>query len=279
MFWATLMNDILRRRPVKPDKLIRYGGAPQQFAELRFPEGEGPDPLLFVIHGGFWQNRYDLSHTSHLCAALTRKGIVTCNLEYRRVGNPEGGWPETFRDLANGTDRIIEEVRSEKRVDVGRKAVLGHSAGGHLALWLTSMPSVPEGSEVFCRPKHRITQSISLAGVCDLRQAWQDNLGHGAVAKLMGGSPDELPERYRAANPTELLPTGAKQILIHGTVDDIVPVSQSETFSQRGKSLGADTSLVRLKDTGHFELIDPESDAWNPVERVVMSMLLEGVEK
>lgn len=273
------MNDILKRRPVKPDRIVRYGEAPQQFAELRFPEGDGPDPLLFVIHGGFWRNLYDLSHVSHLCAALTRKGIVTCNLEYRRVGDPQGGWPGTFQDIVDGTDRIIEELRSEKHVDVSQKAVLGHSAGGHLALWLTSVQSVPEESELFCHPTHRIPQSISLAGICDLRQAWRDNLGNGSVAKLMGGSPDELPKRYRAANPIELLPTGGKQILIHGTEDEIVPISQSETFAQRGKALGADTSLVELKDTGHFELIDPESDGWKPVERTVISLFREEAEE
>ena len=237
------------------------------------PRGHGPFPLLFVIHGGFWRNRYDLSHISHLCSSLTGTGIVTCNLEYRRIGDAGGGWPGTFQDLVQGTDRIVEMLSSEESVDAARTAVLGHSAGGHLALWLSSRGKVSKTSELSDTSPPKITRVISLAGVCDLRQAWRENLGNDAVTKLIGGSPHEHPERYQAANPIELLPSHSSQALVHGNADDVVPVSQSEKFAARARAMGEHPELIRLENTGHFELIDPESDAWSTVERSVMSML------
>lgn len=267
------MRDILERRPKVFDKLIRYGESPQQFAELRLPRGQGPFPLLFVVHGGFWQNKYDLSHVSHLCADLTGKGIVTCSLEYRRLGDPGGGWPGTFHDMSLATDRIIERLSSDKTIDVGRTGVVGHSAGGHLALWLVSRHNVSKVSALHSNGKNSISRALSLAGVGDLREAWRARLGNGVVAKLMGGAPDQYPDRYDAGSPIELLPSGARVVLVHGSSDDIVPVSQSKRFFDKAVALGDHLKLVRLEGVGHFELIDPLSAAWASVEQAVLSML------
>jgi acetyl esterase/lipase len=267
------LSDILERHPPNFDKRIEYGPDPQHFAELRFPDGPGPFPFLFVIHGGFWQSAYDLKHIGSLCAALTNKGIVTCNLEYRRIGNPGGGWPGTFQDVSLATDHIVETISSDPRVDVARAAVIGHSAGGHLALWLASRHRVPKASPLQSAQKHRLVRAVSLAGVCDLRTAWKQRLGNGAVAKLMGGTPDQYPERFDAASPIELLPSGSNQVLIHGTDDDIVPFSQSEKFVERAEQLGERPTLGKLKGVGHFELIDPESDTWSIVASAVLPVL------
>ena len=267
------MSDILERDPKSFDRLIKYGESPRHIAELRTPQGDGPFPLLFVIHGGFWQNMYDLSHISHLCAALTRKGIVTCSLEYRRVGDAGGGWPGTFLDLVQATDKVTEKMRSDESVDINRTAVVGHSAGGHLALWLTSSHRVPKESVLHNRSMHHLTKAVSLAGVCDLREAWKQRLGNGAVAKLMGGSPKEYSDRYKAASPIELLPTRTKQVLVHGTEDNIVPISQSESFAERAEQLGDDPNLLKLDGIGHFELIDPESVAWSSVAGALLPLL------
>jgi acetyl esterase/lipase len=227
---------------------------------------------LFVIHGGFWQSAYDLSHIGHLCAALTPKGIITCNLEYRRLGDSGGGWPGTFQDVSLATDHILETISSDSRVDAARTAVLGHSAGGHLALWLASRHRVSKASPLHGAQKYRLGSAVSLAGVCDLRVAWKQRLGNGVVARLMGGTPDQYPDRYDAGSPIELLPTGTRQVLVHGTADNVVPVSQSEKFVKRAEQVGEHPTLVKLDGVGHFELIDSESEEWSAVIGAVLSL-------
>ncbi|HZY46601.1 MAG TPA: prolyl oligopeptidase family serine peptidase [Candidatus Bathyarchaeia archaeon] len=243
---------------------------------MRYPEGKGPFPCLLVIHGGFWRSAYDLSHISHLCQAFANEGVVTCNIEYRRVGNSGGGWPGTFQDINLATSHILNTISSDSRVDVTRTVVLGHSAGGHLALWLASRHRIPNASVLHSNTTHRHINAVSLAGVCDLRTAWREQLGGGAVAKLMGGSPTQHPDRYLAGNPIELLPIGARQVLVHGAIDDIVPFSQSERFVERAEQLGDQPDLVKLDGAGHFEPIDPESNAWSSVVKAILSQLGTG---
>jgi dipeptidyl aminopeptidase/acylaminoacyl peptidase len=164
-------------------------------------------------------------------------------------------------------------MSSDPRVDAARTAVIGHSAGGHLALWLVSRHRIPKGSPLHNAQKYRLGAAVSLAGVCDLRTAWKQRLGNGIVAGFMGGTPSQYPDRYDAGSPIELLPTGTRQVLVHGTDDNIVPVSQSEKFIERAERLGEHPTLVKLDGDGHFELIDPESDAWSAVLGAVLSPL------
>ena len=267
------MSNILDRTPPPFDERTRYGSDPNQFADLRFPNTKGPFPLLFVVHGGFWQSQYDLTHIGHLCAAFTSKGIITCNIEYRRIGNPGGGWPGTFQDISLATHRVVNSTSSDPRFDHARTAILGHSAGGHLALWLAGSHRISDGSPLHIDQKQAVNKAVSLAGVSDLRLAWKQKLGHGVVTRLMNGTPDEYPDQYSAGSPIELLPTGASQTLVHGTDDDTVPVSQSEAYVEKAEKLGDWPTLSKLDGIGHFELIDPESEAWPSVVNAVLSLL------
>jgi len=267
------LSSILDRTSPSFDVRIRYGNDPSQFAELRFPNGKGPFPLLFVVHGGFWQSRYDLLHIGHLCAAFTSRGIITCNLEYRRIGNPGGGWPGTFLDISLATRNILQTMDPDPRFDLDRTAIIGHSAGGHLALWLVSSHRISKDSPLHSDLRQAITSAVSLAGVSDLRLAWKQKLGHGIVNRLMGGTPEEHPDRYNAGSPIELLPTGARQVLVHGTADDTVPVSQSKAYVEKAEKLGDRPTLVKLDGIGHYELIDPESEAWPTLSNAVLSLL------
>jgi len=253
--------------------VIHYGREPDQFAEVRFPTGEGPFPLLFVIHGGFWSAAYDLQHISHFCTALTSHGIVTCNLEYRRVGQKGGGWPGTFIDVASGTEYFRQLMSRDRRVDMGRAAAIGHSAGGHLALWLGARHKLPRDAVLHGGQSPWLTAVISLAGITDLGDAWSMQLGSGAVGRLMGGSPKEHPERYSEASPIELLPAGVKEVLIHGREDDAVPIIQSGRFFQRAQAAGDKATLFPLDGIGHMELIDPESPAWNVVAKTTLEVM------
>lgn len=267
------MSDILTRvLPAKGER-VQYGSDPLQFAELRFPPGTGPFPLLFVIHGGWWLSANDLNHISHLCAKFTSYGIVTCSLEYRRIGDAGGGWPGTFLDVANAIEYFKGSLTRDLRVDTKRAAVIGHSAGGHLALWLGAKHRVPESSILYTGEDQWLIAAISLAGIADLQSAWKLGLGDRAVDKLLGGGPDQFPERYAEASPLELLPMGLKEILIHGRSDENVPISQSERFVQKAKIAGDESSLISLDGVGHFELIDPKSLAWDAVANSTLTAL------
>jgi len=270
---TSTLGNILERAPPPFDTRIWYGIDPNQFVELRFPDSKGSFPLLFVVHGGFWQSIYDLLHVGRLCAAFTNKGIITCNIEYRRIGNPGGGWPGAFQDVSLATHSILETMSQDPRFDRTRTAIIGHSAGGHLALWFAGSHRISKSSPLYSDKRQVVNNAISLAGVSDLRLAWRQKLGHGVVTRLMGGTPDEHPDRYDAGSPIELLPTGARHVLVHGAVDDTVPISQSEAFVERAEKLGDRPTLVKLDRIGHYELIDPESEAWPSVVRAVLSLL------
>src|SRR3954466_4948915 len=165
-----MIDDVLTRKQPAYDARLKYGSDENQFGDLRLPKAKGPHPLLMNIHGGYWRAKYDLQHASHLCAALAAGGIATFNLEYRRVGNPGGGWPGTFEDVTNGL-KFIRQHAGEHNIDPKRTLVMGHSAGGQLALCLA----------------HRaadLTGAISLAGVLDLQKAYDLHLSNDAVVEF-----------------------------------------------------------------------------------------------
>ncbi len=268
-----MSRDILNRSPRIADKRAHYGASPQNYVDFRFPQGKGPFPVLLVIHGGFWLSTYDLTHMSHLCAAFTSKGVITCNLEYRRIGDSGGAWPGTFQDISKAADYVLDKMSPDPRFDLNRTVALGFSAGGHLALWLSGRNNVRNSSIPTSRQKRSLQGVISLAGVADLRAAWKLRVGNGVVRTFMGGTPEEVPERYDAGSPIELVPTGVMQVLIHGTADENVPFSQSESFVERAEKAGDKPLLVKLEGAGHFELIDPESSVWPTVARTIMHSL------
>ncbi len=261
-------RSILDLAPPRADARLPYGSDPLQFGDLRLPPGVGPHPVALVIHGGFWRARYSLEHIGHLCAALTAAGFATWNLEYRRLGDPGGGWPNTLLDVARGVD-YLREVSAHYPLDLNRVLAVGHSAGGHLALWLAARHRLSADNELYLNHPLPLRGVISLAGVSDLISACLLRLGNGAVAELLGGTPDALPARYAAASPAELLPLGVPQVLIHGTEDRNVPFSMSHAYMARACAAGDHATLIPLPGMGHFEPIDPQSGAW--------PMLLEGV--
>ena len=254
------------------DARISYGSDPLQFGDLHLPAGEGPHPVAVVVHGGFWRAKYDLEHIGHLCAALTAEGVANWNVEYRRLGDEGGGWPNTMLDAGAATDHL-REIAGEHNLDLARVIMVGHSAGGHLAVWTASRQRVPKESELYMPEPLPLMGTVSLAGVLDLRTAWEMKLSNNVVQDFMGGTPDEVPERYAVASPVELLPIGVKQVLIHGTADPNVPYTISKIYSDRAREQGDDPKLVSLKDAGHFELIDPQSKECGVVIDEVLGLL------
>lgn len=253
-------TSILELHPPPADARIAYGDAPQQFGDLRMPHGAGPFPVVIVIHGGYWRSAYGLEHIGHLCAALTRAGAATWSLEYRRIGDPGGGWPGAGEDVVRGTQHL-KALAAKYPLDLNRVVVIGHSAGGQLALWLAAQHKLP------------LSGVVALAAVSDLRRAWELRLSRGVVADLLGGTPAEVPERYRQASPIELLPLRVSTRLLHGTVDDTVPIGLSRRYQTAAVAAGDDARLIEVPGTGHFELIDPRAPAWKTVEAAVMDLI------
>ncbi len=253
-------EDILTLPPPPADARVAYGTDPNQFGDLRLPKSKGPFPVVMNIHGGYWRAKYDLAHAGHLCAALTAKGLATWNIEYRRVGNPGGGWPGTFEDIRSAY-RYLSQIAKRYSLDPARILVMGHSAGAQLALCLAAHePSL----------KH----VISLAGVVDLQQAWELHLSNNAVVELLGGKPSEVPEHYHEADPMQLaIDHATTQWLIHGAADDVVPPSFSRQYAEQKKQRGENVASLEIATAGHFDVIDPRSSAWPRIEDTVLHLL------
>lgn len=252
---------------------LSYGRKNLQFGDLYVPEGSGPHPVIMLIHGGFWRNQYGLSLMNDLAKSLARRGMAAWNIEYRRVGDEGGGWPGTLLDVAFATEYLplIAEAYS---LDTSRIIPVGHSAGGHLALWLAARLRLPENTDLATNhTPPKILAAISLAGAIDLEQVWNMNLGNGAAAALLGGSPTEVPERYAVASPASLLPLGVQQVLIHGTSDASVPVEISRDYATKATAVGDNVSLIELPGTDHFALIDARSTAWTITLREIQKLL------
>lgn len=268
---APMSDDILTLPPPPADARIAYGSDPNQFFDLRLPDAKPAakdaaralHPLVINIHGGYWRARYNLDHAGHLCAALTAKGLATANLEYRRVGNEGGTWPGTFADVRAAYNFLVQNAR-QHGIDAGKIVVMGHSAGGQLAICLAAHES-------------GITRTISLAGVVDLQRAYQLHLSNDAVVEFLRGTPGEVPDHYREADPMQLSVPQARQWLIHGSADDVVPPDFSRDYvaakrKQTGK-LKEDANLLEISGAGHFDLIDPRTAAWKQIERTVFQLL------
>jgi len=251
------VQDILKPPFPKADHRIAYGSDAQQFGDLRLPKGSGPFPVVIVIHGGCWLAEYDLGHIGRFSEALTAEGAATWSIEYRRVGNPGGGAPGTFDDVAAAA-AYLQVLAAQYPLDLKRVAAVGHSAGGQLALWLAARGS----KQVTLRGV------VSLAGVVDLRAAAQQNVCGDAVPRLLGEAAD-----YHRYSPMEMLPIKVPQRLIHGARDRIVPLEMVRRYEAVARKAGDDVSLTVIDDAGHFELISPQTTAGPVVRQAVMSLL------
>jgi acetyl esterase/lipase len=255
-------SDVLTRPSRRPDLVVTYGTGTDHVADVRIA-GSGPDtvrrvPLVLFLHGGFWRAAYDRTHTGPLTDALADAGFVVCTPEFRRVGQPGGGWPGTFDDIATAVAVLPAKVAEATggQADDTRVILAGHSAGGHLALWAAA------DRRDTGRPR---TEVVSLAGVCDLAACYRQRLDADAAGALMGGSPELYPDRYAAADPMDLVPVGAGITLLHGTSDQRVPWQYSRDFAAKAQAAGDAVDLDLIPDCGHFELIDPLSAAWPTV--------------
>jgi acetyl esterase/lipase len=247
-----------------PAPCVPYGEHHDQIANLHLPARDGgPWPCVVLLHGGFWRTGWDRTLMTGLAVDLACRGIASWNIEYRKVGQEGGGWPGTFEDVAAAVDHL----GTLSQIDTQRVVTCGHSAGGHLALWAAARHRLPP-HEPGALPRVEAIAAVAQGAVCDLEQAWCDDLGNGAVTALLGSLAD-APARLAGTSPAVLTPLGVPQLLVHGRDDEVVPIEQSRDYAARDPL----AELVELEGADHFDVIDVAHGAWTIVTEWLMSCL------
>lgn len=231
----------------------RYGKSTSQEGDLFLPSVSNP-PVVCLLHGGFWRMPYGRDQLTEIGKDLAAKKFAVWNIGYRRIGETERGWEETLEDVGTAIDHLAVLVAEGMKLDLDRVIVAGHSAGGQLALWAAK------------RSKHsthvRLRAVIGLAAITDLARTWQLNAGKGAVNEFLGGSPMQFPDRYKETSPIEMLPLGVRQLILHGTKDEALPIDLAREYVAAAKVSGDNIEFVELPDAGHMDFIDPNSKAY-----------------
>jgi acetyl esterase/lipase len=238
-------------------RAIKYGPSDHQEGDLYLPDTSRP-PVVCLLHGGFWRIPYDRTEFDPVARDLAARGFAVWNLEYRRLGAPGGGWPDTFQDVAAGIDHLAMVVAEGTELDLNRVTVVGHSAGGHLALW--SAARTDKRGTLRVPTRVRPAAAAGLAAVVDLARAHALSVGNSAVGELLGGSPDQQPIRYAAASPIALLPLGVKQLIVHGVADGALPIEVTWNYVQAARAAGDNIQFSELPAAGHMDCLDPRSE-------------------
>lgn len=257
-----------------PDAIERYGDDPRQFGELRLPGGTGPFPVAVIVHGGCWLSAYDQSYMSALAEAVTDLGFASWSIAYRRVGEPGGGWPNTFLDAGAAVDHL-ELLAGEYPLDVERLVTIGHSAGGQLALWLAGRPALPPSSPLHSDDPLPIDGVLALAAAADLAYLSERQECGNAATLLMGGEPAEFAERYSSGSPISLLPLRVQQILVNGRLDETWS-APADRYLTAALAAGDPIERREAPDAGHFELVVPSGSTWPIVRRALLDLAERG---
>jgi acetyl esterase/lipase len=268
-------DDLGPLAQVPAGEKIAYGPAPSQYGELVLPKGKGPHPVLIWMHGGCWLSQIDIAHSHALARAMADEGFAVWNVEYRRLGEAGSGWPGTFADVAAAADHV-RRLAKVYDLDFGKVIAGGHSAGGQLALWLAARPKLPRSSALWTAQPLRIRGVLALAPATGLT-ALLTRPSCGGVEKLMGGTPQQVPDRYNQVEPDRLAPIGVPQSIILGAHDgDFAWLGAAYADAARKAGDGRFLSVIKAPDAGHFELINPGSSTW-PLVRAELRKLKKGL--
>lgn len=265
------VDDYVKLPAVPATARYAYGVDPAQFGDLYLPAQGEQHPVIVLIHGGCWRAQYGLAQLGQFCATFAALGVAVWSLEYRRLGNG-GGWPHTFFDVAAGAD-YLRTVADKHSLDLNRVVAVGHSAGGHLALWLAARHRLPATSLLAIPAPLSLTGVVALAGIPDLVDAEVRNLCRGAVTELMNGTAQAVPAQYAAGSPSAHLPLGIPQHLIIGTLDQAVQVDHNALYVDAARQQGDDVQYTVLPDTGHFEIVAPGTTVWPTVQAAILTMI------
>ncbi|HPG06420.1 MAG TPA: alpha/beta hydrolase [Saprospiraceae bacterium] len=266
--WRDILQRLENDRP-QPDFVYPYAGEDTlQFGELWLPNHGSSHPVVVLIHGGCWLDQYPgVELVYYIADDLRSRGYAVWNLEYRRIGYPGSGYPGTFLDIAQGMD-FLRTIAGKHRLDLDHVITMGHSAGGHLALWLAMRKNIPASSPLFADDPLPVHNVISLAGIGDL--AYFSHFGAPAcgdntVEELIDWSNRGKEAALEDTSPDHLLPFDGKQYLIHGVFDAAVPPFIGLQYNEKSKAKNQESELIIIPDSGHFEIIVPWSDAWKKI--------------
>ncbi len=261
-----------------PDHRLTYGEDPNQVGELRLPPGRGPHPVLVLIHGGCWKAEYaTMRDLAPMGDALKAEGIASWNVEYRRLGQPGSGWPGTYLDIGRAIDHL-RHLAPTYTLDLSRVAVLGHSAGGHLAMWAGARQRIPATSALQIPNPLSLRGVINLAGTIDMRENiahMEAECGDAVVSGMMGGAPPAVPARYREVSANAMVPLGVQQVLVWGEHENFVPLPLAKRHVDAATTAGDRARLIVVPATGHFETASPRSSAWPTLLNAIRSVLTE----
>ncbi len=268
-------GDVLKIPTEPADHRIAYGTDQFQFGDLRLPEGKGPHKVVVIIHGGCWVSAIaDLTLMDAMATQLTKDGYATWNLEYRRIGDPGGAWPNTFLDVAKGINHL-REISSLYDLDLDHVVVTGHSAGGHLSLWQALQDQLAKESDIFHPNPLPVSGVVSLAGIVDPNTyLLREGSSCGShVDELLGGLPEDRPQRYIDGSPIALLPTSIPTILITGQQDETVPLRHVLPYYEKAKAVKSKIKNIAVNNAAHFEVISPGSTAWPAISKSIKKLI------
>ena len=275
---AQIKPDALLNLPVPPaDQRLTYGTDPLQFGELRLPKTKGPHAVAILVHGGCWMDRlpgaeprittFELLRP--LASALTEDGLATWNIEYRRVGNPGGGWPNTYLDLSQGTD-FLRTIATRFNLDLKRVVVAGHSSGGQFALWIAARSTLSASSPIYSKDPLRMKAAINIDGPSDIgffQPQETKTCGAPVITTLMGGKPSEVPERYRDGSIHASTVLAIPQKIVIGGLLKGFP----EKYVEESKAQGNDVAAVPLEGSNHFDMLDPATSWGKTLRDLILS--------
>lgn len=261
-----------------PDQRITYGTEASQYGELRLPAGAGPHPLVVLINGGCFKAAFaTLEYFGAMADALKADGIATWNVEYRRLGELGSGWPGTYLDIGRAVDHV-RTIAGEYRLDLNRIAVVGHSAGGHLAMWAASRHRLPTTSELYVANPLPIRGVMDLAGPVDMTAniaGYEAICDDQVITSMLGGTPATVPDHYVHASPIKLLPLGLPQVLVAGSFEDNVPIPLIDAYVKAATDAGDPVRRILIPGAGHFEIASPLAFTW-PQIKPAIGLLVDG---
>ena len=272
----TSFSDLLARPRAEPTKQLAYGPAPEQFGQLWSSGGKGPHPVVVMIHGGCWlASLPGVELMAYVSEDLRRRGFAVWNIEYRRVGGAGGGYPGTFEDVGRAIDHL-RVIASAENLDLRRVVLVGHSAGGHLALWAAARHRLPKDDPLFSPNPLPIAGVVSLAGIDDLaayRASGPDACGGPDTIDQLVDAGRRGQDVYADTSPAALVPIGVRQAIVSGALDPIVPARFGQAYTDKARAAGDKVQVMDIPGAGHFELIDPTSKAWKRIEPAIEAML------